>query len=769
MLGIGNQQHALRFQKPYNLDAASEMTIELIETPIVLNVASKPDMRTQIGSTNTSDRISKSEEPSNNTPVLVAEAHADELTEDYTKWELPKAAKTRLGKGGINVLQFSPDGTQIAVGSNIGVWLYDVETGKEITMFPGVCQAIAFSPDGRFIAGNGGPPGLQLWEIATGQKMSHIEKIFPAAALHFSEDSKKVVSLGNWKDTIDRLDVETGEASARKMEEMVKRTNSSQSYAVTADKFAVGRKGGEIELGNTMTGKKLSTLIGHIGGIQERVPFPANADIPEIPPAGEIRWKFGDTSNSSVLALAFSPDGTRLASGSEDKTVRLWDTDTHDELAILRKHTGSTNALAFSPDGKMLASGSTDKTVQLWDTGTGAHLATLTEHIRSIAALAFSPDGGTLASGSTDGTIRFWNTTTRTLLPIRLTGHTEWMKAVSFFEDSSTLASVDFNGVITLWDLKTSQKIRGQTIVPPDFLLTSAFSPDGTKLVSTGADSATFLNIGYSKMVATREPDHLVRLTDVRTGRELATLKKTVGGMNEKVGMAFSPDGKRVAFYGSDEICVWHTEAGNVLTIPLSEQNSDDAMVNQHMMARMLNEVTVLMFSPDEKKLVSGTMGGKVQMWDAETGVEIAPFLAGQEPDDKGGHGNFTVRYEDPITALAFSSNGVLLAVGSEQEIRLLGSRKQPHLKDVTYGTQSLAFSPDDTVLLAGLRNGGIELLDMTTGEKITTLNGHIAIVETLVFSPDGKTLVSTGQDGTILVWDWDEALKNASVSENSE
>ena len=252
---------------------------------------------------------------------------------------------------------------------------------------------------------------------------------------------------------------------------------------------------------------------------------------------------------------------------------------------------------------------------------------------------------------------------------------------------------------------------------------------------------------------------HLVRLTDVRTGRELATLNKTVGGINAEIGMAFSPDGKRVAFYSSDEICIWHTETGDVLTIPLSEQNSDDAMVDQHIGALLLNEVTVLMFSPDGKKLVSGATGGKVQMWDAETGAELAPFFAGQaKPDDEGGH--VTVRYKDPITALAFSPNGALFAVGSEQKIRLLGNRNQPRLKGVAYGTQSLAFSPDDTVLVAGLRNGGIEILDMTTGEKITTLNGHITIVETLVFSPDAKTLVSTGQDGTILLWDWDKILQ---------
>ena len=223
-------------------------------------------------------------------------------------------------------------------------------------------------------------------------------------------------------------------------------------------------------------------------------------------------------------------------------------------------------------------------------------------------------------------------------------------------------------------------------------------------------------------------------------------------GAHPSSSMAFSADGKTVAFGGSGKIYLWNTETESVLDIPLSDRN--DIHENPQIVNKdgdfALPLITALAFSPDGTKLVSGTMGGKVQMWDAETGVELAPFLQGQD--------------RDPITTLAFSSNGTLIAVGSERKIRLLGSSKQPRLKDIPRGTKSLAFSPDDTVLVAGLRNGSIELWDMTTGEKITTLNGHTSTVETLVFSPDGKTLVSTGHDGTILLWDWEEALKGAPI-----
>ena len=771
MLGIGSHQYAIRFQQPYSFDATSEMTVELIDAPIVLSLASKTDARTQLRNADASSKNNKNlKHPSDDASALVTEAQADESVNDYSQWALPKEAKARLGKGGINALQFSPDGTQLAVGSNIGVWLYDVETGEEISLFAGMCQSLAFSPDGRYLVNGGGrytTDEIQVWDTITGHKVSLVDAPTSAAALQFSSDSKKLISLSSLhlQKTISRLNIETGKVDVTTLEGQSESGSEiiSGVYAFTSDKIAIGDWYGKIQLWDITNGKKLSPLRGH-------------ADLPSKPfpsrlPSPPLQYQ------KQILALAFSPDGAMLASGGKDNTVRLWNNASDSEPIVLQKHTGWTNVLAFSPDGKILASGSTDKTVQLWDTTTGAPIATLTGHLNGINALGFSPDGTTLASGSTDGTIRFWNIETRDALATPIIGHTEWIKGVTLLNDSATLASVAFNGAITFWDVKTSQKTTHQIAGHRDWLATLAFSPDGTQLASIGADST--MVVGFGRVT---KPDSLIRLTDVSTGHEVATLKDKPGVSN----LVFSPDGKTVAFGNHGEIRLWNTETGTVL-------NTSPSDPKNNLPERLEPEISALAFSPDGKKLVSGTMDGNIQMWNTETGIALVSFTE-QDPDDvkygvkaaidadpnttivKTVSPDATVAYREPITVLTFSPNGKVLAAGSRKQIRLWdmgtgnwekgitsigGSKKD---QEVFQGSEVLVFSPDNTLLINGDGNGRLQLWDITTGDKLTTLNGHTKQVETLKFSPDGKTLVSTGQDGTILLWDWEEIIERLPV-----
>ena len=756
MLGFGSHQYLARFQEPYSLDATAEMTVDIIDAPIVANLESKPEVRTQIGSANALDKRNNPEQQSNDAPAAIAEAQADEITEDWTKWELPKEAKARLGKGGINAMQFSPDGTLLAVGGSIGVWLYDVQTGKEISLFPGICRSLAFSPDGRFLANSGHDPlssrggsrlerGLELWEIVTVRKVTPHDAQAAAEVMRFSEDGKKLVSLRKSRDTISRLDVETGQQTVNKLE---KRSGYvDEVYALTQDKIAIGRSGSGIEVWSTTTGEKLSTLRENEENEENDLSDLRDViDLKVDQLLGGIRW-----SDNRVSAMAFSPDGTRLATVSDHTTLQLWDTANNNKPITFQKPTGWIEMLAFSPDGKMLASGGNiigrnEKMVRLWDTVTGKLLATLDGHINRITALTFSPDGSTLASASADGEVLFWDTETRNPLPTNISGHTNWLKGAAFYKDSKTLASIAFNGIITFWDLKTQQESAFQTKGHHELLWISAFSPDGTKLVNT---------------------DHqLIRLTDVSTGRELASLTEPKGSSIS--GMAFSPDGKTVALGGHGRIRMWNTETGENFDISLSDPNDKSN--------KSVPMISALLFSPDGKKLVSGTTYGKVQMWDAETGVVLATYLIahgiGNTLVDRKLHAMYSgIR----ITALAFSSDGAILAVGNREQIRLFGSQKKPYFKEVSEIVvvvndeivhrahkydEALVFSPDNTVLAAGLIGGSIQLLDIATGDELATLDGHTVSIEKLVFSPDGKTLVSVGADGTILLWDWDEVLK---------
>ena len=748
MLGIGNHQYLSRFQKPYSFDAPSEMTVELVEVPVVLNLESKPDIRTQLGNVSTPSEGDTASQPPNDVSASVADAESDETSKNHAHWKLPKAAKARFGKGGITTIQFSPDGTLLAVGSNIGVWLYDTETGEERSLFGSdVCEALSFSPDGRFLTASSDETLIQLWEIATEREVPLIDLYADASVLRFSSDGKTLIGLyGSGHAAITRLNIENGKGKTKHLKTglfgigLFSSEDFQGVYAMTNDRIAIGKQDGMIQLWDVATRKKLSTLRGHV-------------DLPLQPLGKPVQRMF---KKNRVLAVAFSPDGTRLASGSPDTTVRLWNTTGDRDSMILQKHTGATNVLAFSPDGKTLASGSTDKTVQLWDTTNGEPIATLTGHINGIAALAFSPDGRILVSGSTDGTIRFWDIETETPLENLITGHTQSIKAATFFQDSgqnsSTLVSAAFNGEITFWDTDTSQKSAVQNSEHRDWYSAVAFSPDGTKLVSVAADGTVVFS-GYPAGFSATKPDDLIRLTDVSTGDELATLQQ---GSSK---LLFSPDDrtKTVAIINNMlDIRLWNTETGDELVIPVNDDNDD----LKPGFRGNLPVVLAMAFSSDGRWFVSGTADGHIRMWDVATGEALTVFA--ERTKNLG-----------RISALAFSPDRAVLAAGTHTRLHLWDVRTGHKLFSVSTVHQRgwrilhdspklLVFSPDSAICLSGHSNGTIQLWDAKTGDRIAALDGHTQQVETLKFSPDGETLVSTGQDGTIFLWDWNEAITAA-------
>ena len=216
-----------------------------------------------------------------------------------------------------------------------------------------------------------------------------------ASVLQFSEDGKTLVTLGNWGDSISRLDIETGEANVKNIKErsweVVKSRPSPEPYALTDDKFAVGGEEGKIELWDTTTNEKLFAITAEVANIQKPLP-PTVPVVPKIetdekdqvkaprplqmkegiPPVRVIGPKPEDMpflleKNNHILDLEFSPDGTKLASGSKDKTVRLWDMTTGEKITTLNGHTSIVETLVFSPDGKTLVSAGQDGTILVWN------------------------------------------------------------------------------------------------------------------------------------------------------------------------------------------------------------------------------------------------------------------------------------------------------------------------------------------------------------------------------------------------------------------
>ncbi|QSJ19764.1 serine/threonine protein kinase [Nostoc sp. UHCC 0702] len=233
-------------------------------------------------------------------------------------------------------------------------------------------------------------------------------------------------------------------------------------------------------------------------------------------------------SNSlgTVNALSISPDGNILASGSNDKIIRLWNLNTKNVLASLSGHSQAVTSVAFSPNGEILATASDDKTIKLWHVDTFAEIFTLWGHSHAVKSVAFSPNGEILASGSWDKKIKLWDVNTGAEI-CTLTGHKLQVTSVAFSPDGQLLASASFDRTIRLWNLREMQNrpcngLLGTFSGHTRAVLTVAFSPDG-KILATGSD------------------DNTIKLWDVNIGQLISTLSSHSWSV---MAVAFTTDGQ---------------------------------------------------------------------------------------------------------------------------------------------------------------------------------------------------------------------------------
>ncbi|MBH8563092.1 serine/threonine protein kinase [Nostoc sp. CENA67] len=236
-----------------------------------------------------------------------------------------------------------------------------------------------------------------------------------------------------------------------------------------------------------------------------------------------------------VYAVAISPDGLTIVSGSKDKTIKVWNLNTGQEIRTLRGHKSYVNSVAISPDGQTVVSGGYDKIIKVWNLNTGEEIRTLTGHSGEVLSVAISPDNQTIISGSTDDTIKIWNLSTGKEIRT-LSNHSSDVNALAISPNGHLLVSASDDKTIKLWNLKTGKQIRTLTGHTAD-VNAIAFSPNGEN-VASGSDDKT------------------VKVWNLSTGLAIHTFDKHTA---EVFAVAYSPDGKTLVSGSKDNtIRIWH-------------------------------------------------------------------------------------------------------------------------------------------------------------------------------------------------------------------
>jgi WD40 repeat protein/DNA-binding SARP family transcriptional activator len=417
--------------------------------------------------------------------------------------------------------------------------------------------------------------------------------------------------------------------------------------------------------------------------------------------------------DSTVYAVAFSPDGARLVTAGYDATTRIWDAATCRLLCTLKSDQRNLFDMDLSPDGTRLATSGIDDVI-VWDAATGRHLLTLPGaavgttqgYELGVGRIAFSPDGMRLAAANQGGVPKVWDLSTAAPV-LSLAGHAKICKAVAYSPDGTLLATGGDDALVKVWDAHGGQELRSLE-GHRSWIFAVAFSPDAARLVS--ADDAGML-----------------RIWDVASGKTLLNLTNPSAGAFRN--SLFLPDGSGVVTTGYDGTArVWDAATGR----------------QRLLLAGHTSTVQDAAFSPDGRTLATGSADGTFKIWDLGPGREVLTLV---------GHSATRTGYA------AYSPAGDRLAVcSSDDMVRICDSSTGELVAtlrtDAPHPWEPVAYSHDGSRLAAGARDGCWAVWHVATGQLLATLSGHVNMIQDIDFSPDDRRLATASWDGTAKVWD---------------
>jgi WD40 repeat protein/serine/threonine protein kinase len=592
----------------------------------------------------------------------------------------------------------SPDGQRFASTDGATVQVWDAASGEKtlaLKLREGYVSSLAFSPDGRRIAGGGvryaRDDGILLvWDAASGRELlSLVEPNRRVESVVFSPDGRRLAA-GCWDRTVRVWDASSGEETFHHESHKDNEIGLGVHYvAFSPDgRRLAGANADTVRVWDASSGQELHTLKGH-KGVVNSVAFSPNGQ--------QI------VSGGGVNSVAFRPNGQQIVSGGGDDTVQLWDASSGQELRALKGQTGLVYSVGFSPDGRRIASASLSGTVRVWDAASWQELHTHTVYMGPVHCVVLGADGRQIVSGYDDGTIRVWDAGVGQEA-LSLKGHSGAIGSVAFSPDGRRIASAGEPGTLRVWDTVSGQALlclTGHAAIVDS----AAFSPDGRRIAGACRDGT-------------------VRVWDVTGGQEPLTLQGNAGPVQ---CVAFSPDGSRIASAcGDNTVKVWDT-------------NSRQLICN---FRGHTTVVTSLAFSPDGRRIASCGEGNTVRVWDAGNNQDIL-LLQDHKPT---------------VTSIAFSPDGGRLAsANSDGTVRVWDASSGQEALVFQGHAGKLAcvtYSPDGRRITTGDSGGTVRAWDAVNGQEVLVLQGHAQAVTSVAFSADGRRFASGGEDGAVRVWE---------------